>query len=79
MEEQLKAIEEVTAAIPEEQREIMKKHGITMMRRVRREGENEDNGGTTQRIVDEDSLQGYLATGWRVITTLPSGNIVIEY
>lgn len=30
-----------------------------------------------QKIVTEDDLANYLSKGWKVVTTLPSGKIVI--
>jgi hypothetical protein len=82
MEERVKAIEEVMQVIPPEQRELMKKHGITMMRKTKAEEEKtetEANGGWgKQKVISEADLSEYLQQGWRVITALPSGNVVIE-
>lgn len=76
MEERVKAVEEVLESIPPEQRELMKKHGITMMRKEK----TETNGAglSEQKIVSEAELARYLKQSWRVITALPSGNVVIE-
>lgn len=82
MEERVKAIEQIMEKMTPEQRELMRKHGVTMMRK--REGgeggkDTETNGGqATQRIAGEEELGELLTQGYRVILTLPSGKIVVE-
>jgi len=60
----------------------MQKHGLKLMRKPKGEKEKqktERNGGWgMQKVVKESELADYLAQSWRVITTLPSRNVVIE-
>ena len=80
MEERVKAIEQIMEKMTPEQRELMRKHGVTMMRKGEDgKKDTETNGGQAmQRIASEEELEKLLTQGYRVIATLPSGKIVVE-
>ena len=80
IEERVEAIEKIMEEMTPEQRELMQKHGVTMMRKDEEDKPDVETNGAglgTQKIVTEDQLAEHLTGGWRVIAALPSGNIVI--
>lgn len=88
--ERLKALEEFKKGLPPEMIELGKRAGILprkakVAERTWAELEKEltkekdcTDDKHCQKMVTEDNLAGYLKTGWKVITALGSGKVVIE-
>ena len=80
-----KEVQEKLAALEEEQRKIKQQYGIfrkvgkrkSEKEKVKKETNGGDCGG--QKVVTEADLTEHLRQGWRVVTALPSGNVVIEH
>jgi len=82
--ERLKIIEDVMAGLTREEKEMAKIRIAKMRKRKAKRGKGKEektktNGGWgKQKVVSEAELGEYLQQGWRVITALPSGNVVVE-
>jgi hypothetical protein len=84
VEERVKAIEGIMGTMSDDQKDLMRKFGVTMMRKKEKVDESEEKTErdaeepNVQKIVSESELAENLASGWRVVTALPSGKIIIE-
>ena len=87
LEARVKAVEKVLESIPPEQRELMKKYGITMMRKerhIKAEEENSEdcpdgeNCGEKFRQIGETELLKYLEQGWRIVHNLQNGEVIVK-
>ncbi len=64
-----------------EQKEFIQKHGVMRFRKPKTRQEKETactDGSHCQEMVSEEDLSKFLGEGWKVVATLPSGNIVID-
>jgi integrase len=75
-----KDVQEQLLALEEEQKKIKLQWGIVRASSKRRKPRSTDcpDGEHCQQIVTEEDLAGFLADGWKVVATLPSGKIIID-
>ena len=83
LEERVKAIETVMQDMTPEQRVIMKKYGITVMRKTKHkkpENENCPDGEhcETFKEISETELLSHLQSGWRIVHNLANGRVILK-
>ena len=89
MEERLKAIEDVMASIPPEQREEMRRLGLQIKKKgsvkskEEKTTEKEDcpdgeNCGEEFKQISETELLSYLREGWQIVHNLQNGEVVVK-
>jgi integrase len=77
-EDRLKKVEELTKSLSEEQKKAFGDLGFQLRSKGKKQPEKCENGKNCQKIVDEVDLGDLLADGWRVVSSLPSGKIVVS-
>ena len=79
LEDRVKELEKFKAGLTPEQIEVGRHLGIIRRKEVSKPEELEKcEDGYCQRMVSENDLPKFLGEGWKVVATLPSGNIVID-
>jgi hypothetical protein len=73
-----KDVQERLAELEEAQRKLKAQYGILRSREKRVPEPEKCKDGNCQKIVSEDELGDLLASGWHVVTALPSGRLVVS-
>jgi hypothetical protein len=71
-------LEKNISVIENERPPSVKKHQVITVQRNNHATQINNATLRSQKVVTEDELQNCLSEGWRFVTVLPSGNIVIE-
>lgn len=78
-EEQIGGLKNILAKVKSEKEiEDMTRGGIKNIMTFIRRKEPECENGNCQKIVEEQELASYIEQGWKFVSVLPSGKIVVN-